>query len=120
MIGDLSGKVAVVTGAGQGIGEGIARLFAKAGAKIVVATRTAANGQETVNAILSDGGEAALIQTDVGAHNAVDEMVAATAAKYGRLDIMVHNAAVYPLYSIEDLPDDALDQTLSVNLKAAF
>lgn len=120
MLGNLDGKVAVITGAGQGIGEGIARVFAKAGAKVVVATRTTANGQETVDAIRSDGGEAMLIQTDVGTHSAVKEMVATTVEKYGRLDIMVHNAAVYPLYLIEDLPDDALDHTLSVNLKAAF
>jgi len=120
MIGNLDGKVAVITGAGQGIGEGIARVFAKAGARIVVATRSAGNGQETVESIQSEGGDALLIQTDVADHGAVNAMVAATADHYGRLDIMVHNAAVYPLHLIEELTDEALDLTLSVNLKAAF
>ena len=120
MMGNLQGKVAVVTGAGQGIGEGIAKVFAKAGAAVVVATRSAGNGQATVDAIEQNGGTACLIQTDVGKHDQVDAMVAATVERYGRLDIMVHNAAVYPVRTIDELSDADLDMTLAVNLKAAF
>lgn len=118
MLGDLSGKVAIVTGAGQGIGEGIAKIFAAAGAKIVVATRTAENGQETVDDIVAAGGEAVLVQCDVGQRQQVEDMVATCVERFGRVDITVHNAAVYPLHTIEELTDDVVDTTLSVNMKA--
>ncbi len=120
MIGNLQDRVAIVTGAGQGIGEGIAKVFAKAGAAVVVATRGAETGQATVDDIEAAGGRACLIQTDVGHHDQVDAMVAQTVERYGRLDIMVHNAAVYPVRTIDELSDADLDTTLAVNLKAAF
>jgi 3-oxoacyl-[acyl-carrier protein] reductase len=120
MIGALQDKVAVVTGAGQGIGEGIARVFAAAGAKVVIATRSAGNGQQVADAIQASGGTACLIQTDVGRHAQIDAMVVRTVDTYGGLDIMVHNAAVYPMHAIEELADEALETTLAVNLKAAF
>ena len=118
MLGNLSGKVAIVTGSGQGIGESIARIFAQAGASVVVATRSAGNGQQTVDAIQADGGEAILLQCDIGQHDAVDNIVASTVAEYGRIDIAVHNAGVYPLATIEELSDDVLEHTLAVNMKA--
>ncbi|UTW01871.1 SDR family oxidoreductase [Amphritea atlantica] len=117
---DLSGKVAIITGAGQGIGEGLAYAFSAAGAAVVVATRTAANGQETVDNIIKAGGQAALIQCDVGSRIENESLVDKAIALYGRLDIVIHNAAVYPMQSIETLTDEQLDMTLSVNLKAAF
>ncbi len=119
MFGDLTGKVAIVTGAGQGIGEGIAKVFARQGAKVAVATRSAGNGQETVDDIVAAGGEAMLVQCDVGDHAQVDDVVAKTVAAYGRVDIGIHNAAVYPLHTIDELSDEVIDQTLSVNMKAA-
>src|SRR5882672_11918082 len=120
MIVDLSDKVAIVTGAGQGIGEGIARVFAKAGAKIVIATRSRANGQSVADSIVASGGVASLLQTDVGQHEQVKRAVEHAVSTYGRLDIVVHNAAVYPVLPIEQLSDADLDLTLSVNLKAGF
>ena len=120
MLGDLSGKVAIVTGAGQGIGQGIARVFAAAGASVVVATRSAGNGQDTVDGIVAAGGKAMLIQCDVGQRNEVERVVADTVSHFGRLDIAVHNAAIYPLHTIDELTDEVLDQTLAVNMKAAF
>jgi len=120
MIVDLSGKVVIVTGSGQGIGEGIARAFAKSGAKIVIATRSSANGQSVADSIVNDGGVAWLNQTDVGRRSEVKRVVAQTVERFGRLDIVVHNAAVYPVIPIEQLSDDDLERTLSVNLKASF
>ena len=120
MFGDLTGKVAIVTGSGQGIGEGIAKVFAKHGAQVVVATRSIGNGQETVHDIQAAGGKAMLVQCDLGQHSEVDDLVAQTLAACGRIDIGIHNAAVYPLHTIDDLTDEILDYTLAVNMKAAL
>ncbi len=119
MLGVLEGRVAMVTGAGQGIGEGVATVFARDGARVVVATRSAGNGQETVDGITAAGGEALLIQCDVGERGELEAAVAKTVNHYGRIDIGVHNAAIYPLYTLEELSDEVLDRTLSVNMKAA-
>ncbi|MFK7804552.1 MAG: SDR family oxidoreductase [Anaerolineae bacterium] len=116
----LSGKVAIVTGSGQGIGESIAKVFANAGATVVVATRTAANGQATVDDILAAGGQASFYQVDVGTSVACAELVAHTIKQHGKLDIMVHNAAVFGRHKIEEMPDEALSHSLDVNLKACF
>jgi 3-oxoacyl-[acyl-carrier protein] reductase len=120
VIGNLKDKVALVTGAGQGIGEGIARRFAAAGAKVVIATRTSANGQAVAESIVSQGGSACLLQTDVGKKEQVFASVAHAVATYGRLDIVVHNAGIYPMATIEQLSDVDLESTLAVNLKAGF
>ena len=117
---DLRGRVAIVTGAGQGIGEGIAKVFALSGAKVVVATRSADNGQQTVDDILDSGGEAMLIQCDIGQRSEVERVVAVTAERWNRVDIVIHNAAIFPIHSVEEMPDSVLDQTLSVNMKAGF
>ena len=117
---DLSGKVVIVTGGGQGIGEGIVRVFAGAGAKVVIATRSEANGRAVADSVVKGGGVAWLNRTDVGQRSEVRRVVAETLQRFGRLDIVVHNAAVYPVIPIERLSDEDLDLTLSVNLKAGF
>lgn len=119
MLGDLTGKVAIVTGSGQGIGEGIAKVFAAAGSRIVVATRSAGNGQKTVDDVVAAGGDAFLVQCDIGKRSEVERVVAETVAHYGRLDIAVHNAAVYPLHTVDELSDEVMEETLAVNMKAA-
>jgi 3-oxoacyl-[acyl-carrier protein] reductase len=119
MLGDLTDKVAIVTGAGQGIGEGIAKVFAAAGAAIVVATRSSGNGQDTVDDIVASGGRAILIQCDVGQRSEVEKVVVGTITHFGRVDIGIHNAAIYPLHTVEELTDEVMDQTLAVNMKAA-
>ncbi len=117
---DLKGKVAIVTGSGQGIGEGIAKVFAKSGAKVVIATRSAGNGQETVDDIHKQGGEAFLLQCDVGSRSEIERLVAATVEQWGRIDVVIHNAAIFPMHSVADMPDEVLDQTLAINMKAGF
>jgi 3-oxoacyl-[acyl-carrier protein] reductase len=116
----LSNKVAIVTGAGQGIGEGIATVFAEEGAKVVVATRTEKNGSETVEKIKSADGEAMLIVVDVGDADSGEQIVESTINAYGKVDIMVHNAASFLMGAIEDYTEEDMETSFSVNLKACI
>ena len=117
---DLNGKVAIVTGGGQGIGSGICKVFAKAGAKVMIATRTAKHGENTVKDIVVAGGEAALAAVDIGNPETVEAVVAETAERWGGVDIMVHNAASFLGGPVERYSEDDLETVLSVNLKACF
>jgi len=116
----LSGKVAIVTGSGQGIGKAIAKVFAAEGASVVVATRTAATGEETVAEISDAGGQAVLCTVDIGALESVDQVVNTTLDTYGQIDIMVHNAASFLGAPIEDYSEEDMETVFAVNLKACF
>ena len=116
----LAGKVAIVTGSGQGIGRAIAIAFAREGAVVVIATRTAAHGEETFRLIEAEGGKAIFRQVDIADHDATRAMVDEAAAACGRLDIMVHNAAAFGRRSIEEMDHETLDRLFNVNVKACF
>lgn len=116
----LQDRVAVITGAGQGIGEGIARVFADEGARVMVATRTEKNGRQTVEAIKQAGGEASLLVVDVGATDSAKLIVESTLETYDRIDIMVHNAASFLMGAIEDYTEEDMETSFSVNLKACI
>jgi len=109
----LAGRTAVVTGAGQGVGEGIAAALAARGANVVVAARRAETGEPAAAAIRDRGGEACCIVTDVTRGGDVQRCVTETVARYGALEIMVHNAfhGGRP-HRLEDV-DDALWATNS-------
>ena len=92
MSGRLDQRVAIVTGAGQGVGEGIARRLAQEGAHVVIAARRAETGDPVAASITADGGSAVCIVTDVGDRQSIESCVASTVERFGRLDVMVHNA----------------------------
>jgi 3-oxoacyl-[acyl-carrier protein] reductase len=116
----LKEKVAIVTGGGRGIGEGIATVFAKEGATVVVANRSSDEGEAVVEEIKGAGGAAVFVQTDVRDPASVDGLVKATLDAYGRLDILCHNAGIYPDMLIEDMPVEVWNDTLNTNLTSAF
>lgn len=119
-MGKLDGRVAIITGGGRGIGRATAELFAREGAKVAIATRTAAPGADVVAGIRSRGGDALLIEADIGSHAASRDVVAKTVAHYGRLDIVLHKAAYIPMGFVGELSDQDLDKTFDVGLKACF
>ena len=116
----LAGKVAIVTGSGQGIGRATALAFAAEGATVAIATRTLAHGEETLAMIEAAGGKAILRIVDLADHAAARAMVADVAATCGRLDIVVHNAAAFGRRTIEEMDEALLDTLFNLNVKACF
>jgi NAD(P)-dependent dehydrogenase (short-subunit alcohol dehydrogenase family) len=111
----LQGKVAVITGAGAGIGRATALLFAEEGAAVVIAERDATTGRDAAREITQQGGRARFVQTDVSDLNSVTHMTVEAIAAYGAIHILVNNAAVFVLRGIEATPEE-WRQTLDVNV----
>jgi dehydrogenase/reductase SDR family member 4 len=117
----LAGQVAIVTGASKGIGEAIAHLFAAQGAKVVVSSRN----QESVDAVAKNiheaGGEAIGIAAHVGDMNALKNLVDKTLEHYGKIDIVVNNAATNPIFGpLEEANEGAFDKIMQVNVKSPW
>lgn len=118
---DLTGHVAVVTGGGRGIGEGIAVAFAEAGAAVVVAARRTEEIERVAAAIVEAGGKAIAVTTDVTDDDAVDALARAAVAEFGKLTIWVNNAGGSPLkVPATELPRDEWDRTLALNVTAVY
>lgn len=117
----LEGKVAIITGAGTGIGEAIAHKFAKEGAKVVVNGLPDDPVQEVAEAINQYGGEAIAYPGDVSDPAHAQTCVQTAIDKYGRLDVLVNNAGVFlATAETQDYPIDAFDETIRMNIRSAF
>lgn len=118
---DLSGDVAVVTGAGRGIGEGIAEVLAGAGAAVVCAARRADEIERVADRIRAAGGKAIAVPTDVTDDAAVEALADAATNEFGRLDIWINNAGGSPIQApLVDLDRQEWDNTLRLNLTAVW
>ncbi|MGR2662038.1 SDR family NAD(P)-dependent oxidoreductase [Chromobacterium haemolyticum] len=120
MAGELAGKVALITGAGSGIGRATALLFAEEGAKIAVCDLNPCNGMDTVTVIQATGGEAVFIEADVGLAADCQRAVTDTVARFGRLDILFNNAGITRRANVVDTTEAEWDAVMNVNVKSVF
>ncbi len=116
----LANKVAIVTGAGRGIGKATALTFAREGAKVVVNDIDAKAAQQVATEIESMGRQVLTIKADVSQSKEVNRMIQSILQKFGRVDILVNNAGIICRGSTENLSEEEWDRVLSVNLKGAF
>lgn len=116
----LTGKVAIVTGGGRGIGKAIAIAFAKEGAKLVLAARTVEGLEKTAAAVRAAGSEALVVPTDVKIEQQIENLFLKTIERFGRLDILVNNAGVFFGGPIDKIATEDWDNVIATNLRAAF
>lgn len=114
----LKDKVIVITGTTSGIGEGMAKLFAQQGAKIVGSGRRKELGEKIVEEIKAEGGEAIFVRTDVSDHLQVKALIDAAVKEYGRIDILVNNAALEPTIMVKDVTWEQFQEVINTNLGA--
>lgn len=117
---DFKDKVVVVTGAGRGIGRSIARMYARHGAKVVIADRNFQDAQETERLIKEEGGEVFAIFADVSRPEDVVTLMKKTEEIYGRLDILINNAGIGCWKSPYDLTVEEWDSVINTNLRGTF
>ena len=118
---DFTGKVAMVTGASRGIGEAAARLFAARGAHVIVSSRKTDSVEAVAASIREAGGQATALACHVGDAEAVEAAFATIAADFGRLDVLVNNAATNPHFGhIAETPLSMVDKTVEVNIRGYF
>ncbi|MEY2843611.1 MAG: hypothetical protein RI920_1648 [Pseudomonadota bacterium] len=117
----LKAKVAMVTSASSGIGRAVALVWAREGARVVVSDRNRAGGEETVQLVRSQGGEAIFVEADVGQAQDAHALVEQVIAQFGRLDVACNNAGIGgPMAPIADYPLDGWAQVININLSGVF
>jgi len=116
----LSDKVAIVTGAGSGIGKATAALFAAEGAKVIVVDWNKDTGEETAATLRQAGGQSLYCYADVSQREDVERMVNTALDHYARLDVLVNNAAIAAMARLVDTTEETWDRVQSVNLKGVF
>ena len=120
-MGQLDGKVALITGAGSGIGRASALAFAREGAKVAAADIVVEGGEETVRMVKEAGGEAFFIKVDVSNAADVEAMVNAVVDTYGRIDCAYNNAGIEGrLASTDEYPEDMFDKVIDINLTGVW
>jgi NAD(P)-dependent dehydrogenase (short-subunit alcohol dehydrogenase family) len=116
----LAGKVALITGGGTGIGRATALAFAREGASVAVAARRMEKLKEVVREIERQGGKGLAIECDVTSAASVDRAVWATTEKFGRLNVLVNNAGIVHVSTVEGISEEDWDRMMTVNIKGPF
>jgi len=116
----LTDKVAIVTGAGQGIGRGIALALAKEGCSVVVSDMNEETAKAVAREVEASGVKALAIRTDVSSASNITTLFAKTKEVFGRLDILVNNAGIFPFQSLEVMQESDWDKVIDVNMKSVF
>ena len=119
-MGQLDGKITIITGAGTGIGKGIARAYAKEGATLVLAARNKGNLEGTAEETRSIGAETLVIPTDVTSEAQVIALFERTVAEFGRVDILVNNSGVFDGGPLDELSLETWQKVIDVNLTGVF
>ena len=118
---DLSGRVAIITGSTKGIGKSIAEEYAKAGAKVVISSRKADACQQVADELRSQGFDALPVACHVGDKAQLQNLVDRTLEAFGRIDVLVCNAATNPVYGpTHTVSDEAFDKIMGTNVKGTF
>lgn len=116
----MKDKVVIVTGGAKGIGRGISNVFAKEGGKILVVVRSEDTAKAAVEEIKAKGGEASYFIGDVSKEEDMNKMVETCIDRYGKLDVLCHNAGIFPEKRLEDMTVEDWDHVNNINLKGTF
>jgi NAD(P)-dependent dehydrogenase (short-subunit alcohol dehydrogenase family) len=116
----LEHKTALVTGATSGIGEAIAHAFAREGAQVVITGRNTQRGHAVVDAIRAAGGSAHFVMADLTSQQDIQNLVSQTQTAVGLIDILVNNAAIFPMGATADIDEATFDAAMATNVKAPF
>jgi len=120
MFTPIDGRTVLVTGGTRGIGKGIASVFARAGANVVVNGRDADTGEEAVRALSGQGGEVAYVGGDVSKAADCERMAGAAAARFGGIDVLCANAGVFPAVKLADMTEEDIDAIFATNVKGCM